>query len=258
MKYKPGGGDQQGGYPSQPPGEKKIARGFLALGQTFFTKYKSDKEKDHADRQIDSAWIRYGAIAAIAYTGITFVLMIVGGYQVYISRDTERRQLRAYVAVSDFGVLCCDVDIERSGYQERKKFARIVVKNGGITPASSVQVSVGTAEYQRGLPFPSNINYGAVATAGKITVTPNGEPIVTPASYYILQGSVETFQSLINVPQMLRTKNGLSNTVVFGTISYIDVFGQNNYIVFCRIWEVYADGADGYPDCPEHNNATAE
>ncbi|MEA2728181.1 MAG: hypothetical protein QOF70_2656 [Acetobacteraceae bacterium] len=258
MKNKPGGGDQQGGKPSQPPGERKIARGLLSLGNAFFDKYKSDTAKDDRSRQIDSNWIRHGAKAAVAYTAITFVLMIVGGYQVYISRDTERRQLRAYVAVSDFSVLCCAVDIERSGYQERKKFAKIIVKNGGITPASSVRVSVGAVEYQRGLPFPSNISYGTMSTSGKVTVAPNGESIVTPASYYILQGSTETFQAAINTLQMMRTKNGLSNTIVFGTISYIDVFGQKNDVDFCRIWEVYADDTDGYPDCPEHNNATGE
>jgi hypothetical protein len=201
-------------------------------------------------------WLEYATafLALLAAVG-SVTAAIFSGWQAFIAREAERNQLRAYVSVSDFSVACCDTDVEARDYQERRKLATIVIRNGGQTPASAVVVAIGYTEYRKGQPFPDRLVYSPLSISGKIEMLPNGIQMVRPASYYILQGETKTAQMLLNVMQMIRTKNRLTDTVLFGTITYADIFGRHNAVDFCRIWEALSDGTDRYDDCPEHNAA---
>src|SRR5580704_9537714 len=125
--------DKHGQNEENPAGNNRQIRGFLSLGHAFFNQYKADSSQAKEERDADRPWIRKGVKVAAAYTAITFVIMVWGGWQIIISRDTEHRQLRAYVGVQPG-------DIENFGTQSQK--IKIVRKNYGTTPAYDVGFSV--------------------------------------------------------------------------------------------------------------------
>jgi hypothetical protein len=77
-------------------------------------------------------WIKYGSIASIIYAGFTLVIIFIGGYQGYLTRqavtvaaDTERRQLRAYVIADKASVALTG----------RSLVGTVELRNSGQTPA---------------------------------------------------------------------------------------------------------------------------
>ena len=121
-------------------------------------------------------------------------------------------------------------------------------KNGGQTPASSVRVSFGFQEYSHGQPFPSDIVYNA-----NIYASPTAGEHATRTSYYMLQGDIEHFWTVPNFPMFLRATNGISSVVIYGTIEFVDIFGDTHMTDFCRMYQAFTDKRRGYEDCPEHN-----
>jgi hypothetical protein len=40
---------------------------------------------------------------------------------------------------------------------------------------------------------------------------------------------------------------------IYGTVNFTDIFFENHITDFCRVYEVYAAGTEGFPDCPVDN-----
>lgn len=254
MKNIPGGGHQQGSNQGQPSGEKKTARGFLSLGHAFFDKYKSDIAKNHEDKKIDSTWIRYGAIAAIIYTAIAFVLMFIGSYQVFISRDTERSQLRAYLAVTKIEVHCCELpDVEQGATREIRKTVAVFVKNGGQTPGSNVRTMIGQVEFPFDSIFPSGLNFNDPIADTSRLVTPTIE-----TSEYMLPGDEKAFSASAQPLAVMRVQFRLSRMIIFGHIEDTSIFGEMHVTDFCKVYSITFSGNEDFAGCPVHNGERHE
>jgi hypothetical protein len=249
MKHKSGQWDDQSNNKAKPPQEKKLARGFLSLGHAFFEKYKADKYKDQKSKEIDSSWIRHGATAAIIYTAITFVIMVVGGYQVFVSRDTERRQLRAYLGVSKIEMHCCALpDIEQGITREIRKVITVVIKNGGQTPASDVRLRGGQFEYPFDSLFPANLDFDMPISNARPTAAPQ-----TEGSEYLLPGEEKPFSIPAAALAIMRTQERLSRVIIYGHVEGTDVFGDRHVTDFCKIYSFDFDGTENFTGCPGHN-----
>lgn len=243
--------------PKPPPTDKKIARGFLALGQTFFNTYKAEIAKAEKDKDAERKWLKLGAKAAIVYTVITAVIMGINVYQasiskrqVRISEDTEIRQLRSYLGISKIEVVCCDLPNIEGPPREVRQIIRITVKNGGQTPSSDVRVRLGQLE----LPFfqpniSPNMNFDDPVSSGAAAITPFSE-----ASLYILPGLEKSFAGPAATLPIMRAKSRQARVVIYGHVEGTNVFSERNVTDFCEVYSVGPDGLDNFEACPQHNN----
>ncbi len=79
------------------------------------------------------ASIKWTELLALALTSLTLVVV---GYQAWLSRDTARRQLRAYVCVSGGRITSTGSEFPE---------IQVEMKNGGLTPAYSMRFWIGLA-----------------------------------------------------------------------------------------------------------------
>lgn len=164
-------------------------------------------------------------------------------YQGYVARDTEKRQLRAYI-----GVVPGDVVEFLAG----KQVIKLLRKNYGATPA-----------YEVGF---STIN----ATIGLLTdpLTPNGgcqylEPQKTIDGYsslFTMFPGVEmkyelTLNNIFNEDQINAVKAGHAFFIYHGTVCYKDAFDVTHYTNYCFYYTGNDMVAKNAEWCVVHNNS---
>jgi len=141
--------------------------------------------------------------------------MTAAGYQAYIARDTERRQLQAYVSIHSGA----------TGFPNiADPFAAIViVKNSGQTPAYDFQLN----EYFGGpLPYPfttSCPSHKTIDTKSVVTLSSQQEEPLT----------VKTDKPLGITGLSVLNGGDASQRIYFcGTVTYNDIFGYSHWTRF--------------------------
>lgn len=100
-------------------------------------------EERHPAANRKHSWLERFAVS------FAFLAFCAAAYQGYISRDSEHRQLRAYVSL-------VPGDIDNFGIPDKQKFT-FYRKNTGLTPAYDIVVSeLGQSVITYGQPIPGN------------------------------------------------------------------------------------------------------
>jgi len=137
------GGNKTRGRKNGAPEPQPTATTSSAEPASPETKDKCHKTEKHQKHWLDYATAWFAFVAAIGGIGAA----IFGGLQGWISRDTEKRQLRAYVGVSPG-------DVENFGSGDQR--LRLIRKNYGGTPAYDVGFSeIGFVIEPVGNPLPT-------------------------------------------------------------------------------------------------------
>jgi len=152
----------------------------------------------------------------------TVVLALFGGFALWIARDTEKRQLRAYVY---------EVPVLDKFTAGEKLAVGILIKNGGQTPAYdfSVAINAQISDYPQkeslvgvGLKPAKVLPHGEglgdfVYQEHTMTLLFANAPIVTPEQYQAVLKGIS------------------SRLYVWGRIEYSDAFKERHYTNFCSV-----------------------
>lgn len=163
---------------------------------------------------------------------------------VKIASDTARRQLRAYIDVTDVRLDCPNCGKSKGGLIPPKKGApefRLIlkVKNFGVTPAYQVRACHGAYMTARDSFPPDDFPYNCgefCETCPPITIGPGAEtPIV------------------LNLPrdEVLMASFGLKRMFNFGKITFNDTFSTARKHSFC--WFFQGDNQGDAFGCPKNN-----
>jgi hypothetical protein len=156
-------------------------------------------------------------IAVSVYTGITILLWCNSTKQIAISRDTEQRQLRAYISVANG-----HIELTRGQNGGGKIIAFVEIKNSGQTPAYEVkswfkppQILDGTA-----LPFDSPT------------------PIKDRETSNIIGSQVSnniTYAMQITKDELTALDGGTKKVFFWGGADYKDVFRKEDRFLYFRM-----------------------
>jgi hypothetical protein len=177
------------------------------------------------------------------FTGIiaifTILLFGAGSWQVCISRDTARRQLRAYVSIET--IYIHNIGIEPPPIQGQGPIQpgpwiykpdigpifTITIKNFGQTPA--YETSHWTHICFREFPLTSNLVVPPIPFRPKTTIPP-GAPIQV----------IPNMDRPLTSEQITQLKTGTHAVYILGEITYKDAFGEPRYTKFRYFYNKYS------------------
>jgi hypothetical protein len=168
----------------------------------------------------------------------TIALAIFSLIQIFVFRDQEKRQLRAYAFAKPISI----TDFSTSTHPS----TQVIFKNSGQTPAYHLtgSTAVYPSSYPLSVPIPS----------GTRESTPL-EATLNPAAENDIGGS-DTMQRPITPDEANAIRDGKTMRMyVYGSINYRDVFGDVHYSNFC--FSFWGDGPKLtlWTYCPQHNDA---
>jgi hypothetical protein len=184
----------------------------------------------HENRR--SSWLeRFAVIFA-------FFAFSATAYQGWISRDTEHRQLRAYVGL-------VPGDVENFGDLAKQRFT-FVRKNYGLTPAYDLVVSqFGESVIVYGQPIPViSPNPPPDILRGNVTLFPSGELPMHLIGVGISKDMIDKFMSDDNF-----------RFVYTGTVKYRDAFDNTHFTNFCWMYKRNAMTAKDVDWCQGYNDS---
>jgi hypothetical protein len=202
---------------------------------SYFTHYKRNRSETRHHRNPNIVWSRRTFWVVFFYTAVTFALLVVNWQIAGTAKDTEERQLRAYVFPDE--VQIHDADADTSKTSTRAPNVEITIKNTGITPAYQVINIIGAAIRS----FPYHF--------GNIRISP-GPGIMQTASVFFLPngGQSQAFANVdgalfpLTVEQKRTLAEGSAAIYLYGYIGYFDAFG----IMRCTRYNFYAGGDAGF------------
>lgn len=178
-----------------------------------------------------------GAIAAVWASA-------VAQQQLVISRDTEKRQLRAYIYT---------VPAIANLAPGQRPIVSITVKNGGLTPAYNINAALNALVLEHPQKGPiSRIG----AKPDPTHPTPDGvgafvfqdhdmELVLPPAATPTIGPDI--FQSIIDGTQ--------KRLYVWGRLQYLDAFHEQHYLNFCFTIDGESVKLGKVHHCPDYNDA---
>lgn len=192
-------------------------------------------------------WTKRATRGVWVYTGLTIVIAVAAAVQICISRDTEHRQLRAYILKSDTSIV---VDFPNT------LDLRFITKNFGLTPAYKVIgwscIIVGYFSKEAGGAMRLETKFPGPAFDEK-----SGQPtIIGPQDTRTIlfptfcDGPAPGVRP-ITPDEVARIKAGHAAVYVYGEQRYFDAFGDRHFTKY-RIVGL-GDGATF--DAPEGNDA---
>ena len=110
---------------------KNIKISIDALSSQIDAQRREQKERKEEDHK----WPRKTAIAAIAYTVVTLIMLIVSGYQTYLIRSNNVISQRALVSVDYTPIIARGTDIKT---KEPTVFVTIPLINSGNTATTQI------------------------------------------------------------------------------------------------------------------------
>ena len=166
-------------------------------------------------------WLDYAAVWAASFAALAASAAAgVGAWQAWIARDSEQRQLRAYIyvlpSITDFSV-------------GKKPYASITIKNGGQTPAYDFNVSMN--EDIR--PFPQRESLKGIGTQpSALTQTSDGIGAFLYQSHeYVV--SMPPVNALSRQDYDDVIKGTERRFYVWGRVLYLDAFKRQHHLNFC-------------------------
>jgi hypothetical protein len=170
------------------------------------------------------------ALAAAIFTGRQVAIL---GQQLTVARDTEQRQLRAYVFPDHAVISNADDDVSTQPVTIFMMF-----KNSGITPAYKV-TNIGAAIL---LPFPFHVDIRNVNIPEFKIKTASSSYLAAGAPYQTASVYVDGAIEPLNADQKESLRNGSTAIYFFGEITYYDTFD----ILRCTRYEYYVGGDFGF------------
>jgi len=218
-KTKRNPGNQKAASKNQPTTINLNVSGNLQL--------KSEETKSKTDAE-SSKWTDPLSVFTGLLVAVTAGLIGIGWIQWRETRNTAKRQLRAYLAVYPGFLLEQD---------ERNKLifeARPIVKNTGQTPAYEISFQGITRVLP--IPLPPNFNFSLVPHPNPSVATLGSQQDNTmfPATEKLY-----TTNELIDI--LLLNKVAL---YTYGTVTYEDTFGETRHTEYCYF---FAWGSKGIP-----------
>jgi hypothetical protein len=172
------------------------------------------------------------------YTLITAGIAAISLYQASIFKETEKRQLRAYVATSPVLITCCD------DADPRKDIIKIPMENTGQTPAYFLDSFLKRFQLTIDDAFPED--FGCIATDILRDRERHGA-IVNPKQGY--SPVIQINQDLKS--QILETRAGSYWMIFCGELIYRDIFKEEYSQKFCFTYKNPALEEVGI--CPQYN-----
>ena len=175
-----------------------------------------------------------------------FLAFLASGWQGYVARDTEKRQLRAYVSI--------DFDGWQGIPDKIPLGAKLSFTNHGSTPARYFKRFTAISILPYPLPdhfkFPESVEDSDQATT--IFTTIKSDAGWTKAS------RIYSSSEWTEITNTLSSKRAY----VYGYVLYTDVFGFDHHTYFCAFVhpETIKRNPDGsidtfvWADCPQHND----
>jgi hypothetical protein len=163
---------------------------------------------------------------------------------VNIASATAKRQLRAYLGITIVTFECPNC-LDKRWTPPKRGLPEVVmitkVKNFGATPAYQVHTCTGLYLAESGGFPPDDFTYDC------------GEFCKTCPRSTIAPGEEATIVIEIDAKSVMLSARNLNRMFNFGTISFVDTFGQERNLPFC--WYYQGDQKDSGVACPEHNTA---
>lgn len=220
--HEPGNPDG-GGNPAAP--KHDIAAAINALGEKYEA---SQKDRPEHDRQT-LLWAKRAGIGVGIYTLITLGIAIIALCQLQTARDTEMRQLRAYVGTGEISTI------------QQPKGIALQIANHGQTPAVDVKVFSNWTDFpaDQGIPVgfrfpeendcPKDVAQGGQGNgvAGSGVLFPN-EPMNS-----VVQRPLQCPSQAKRILDAIAAKRMI---ILYGHIEYRDVFDQPRVTTFCINW----------------------
>jgi hypothetical protein len=215
----------------------------VVINNSPITKGEENKPPKKHERRIELL----AFLAAIGGIGAA----IFSGWQAWVAGDNEKRQLRAYLAVTSIGLTCPSCGNSeykapaQGGVGTTQDALHLVVKAASVTPAYDVHVDHLDWQY-----FPKNMLHPVNPTFTKYPNVAN----VAESRNTILPGDTKPFQTVVRVADFDAAINGKFNLLIYGTINYVDIFDRPWGADFCYIF--YGNGTiynSTFAACPYHN-----
>lgn len=210
---------QNAGYSYQPADKARgnivgISQSPTAASKLYCQNPQNDKaaelcvqwagvEQVSESNRLTSINTRLGVASLIA-TAIATLMLI---WTLVETRETARRELRAYLYVN-----ACGIVIGTATHNRGRPFSVVRITNSGATPAHRVRhwssVACGTLDDETNMMAPSNLDglpYSTMAANGDST-------------------SDRTFETPLTATQKRLIKKGEMMVFVFGAIEYFDAF----------------------------------
>jgi hypothetical protein len=205
-------GQQQRGS-GQPSRETPIAGSEIHQPETN-TKCCNTKDKN-------KHWLEYatGLFAFIAAIG-AIGAAIFGGVQAWVTRDTEKRQLRAYIGINTSVAMHVD--------NEKLTFA---VDNFGQTPANRMRVFSNWEFLPVSKGLPPDFNFSDQGRCPDQNVMDSYSPIF-PKTYITHQ----RLHCAGEFDKLQRAQRKEFDAFLFGHIEYVDMFNKKRRTDFCFLY----------------------
>jgi hypothetical protein len=209
------------------------------------------------------------AYATLLLASGTFVLAVFSLLQwiasaalVATARETEERQLQAYVGITgrvSLRCLSCDA-ATYAPFSPTPKHAldnsiSFDVKNSGQTPAYKLAIKIAYFPVPSGQGLPKNFAYEFVPPT-ETEIVGSFAPGITNPTATVNPGEkfpVEVALPSATIAQMRKTQHHETTLYYFGSITYNVIFRKTVIIPFCL--QYLPDNAEGlqFANCEEHN-----
>ena len=150
----------------------------------------------------------------------TIILVFSGFYALHISRDTEKRQLRAYVS-----------PVLKSGgaFTENESAIEITIENFGQTPAKNCfengEIKILPYPLPKGYVFKNSFKHNAESYS---SIYPKADNAIIG---WLKAGRAFTKAEI----EEITSNNSHRRAYAFGTLTYADIFNESHFTNFCFV-----------------------
>ncbi|HWY63489.1 MAG TPA: hypothetical protein VNW15_16440 [Rhizomicrobium sp.] len=183
----------------------------------------------------------------------TLGLFGIGWWQVLISRDTAKKQLRAYVGIKKLSFEISNTHkntaVVNGIFQH---FMVAEVQNFGSTPAKEVKYIGYISRTDFGIELPDDFNFDGPNDA--VTASQSGSFIST---FLLFPGQSEISKAAITdiaaLNDLIAAKARQKSVYFWGRIYYRDIYGRSWRTKFCQVWEPWHPGGERFVPYYKHN-----
>jgi hypothetical protein len=210
----------------QPPDNQEESRPAMPADA-----HRWHPEQSQHHRQERRYWCVIIVVTTLAACGaIASALFTWGALQT--ARDTETRQLRAYLDLRP-GVLTCtecngpvsDVRVKAIAGTTPKNYVKVFTKNGGVTPAYNAIIKICWWRNESNKALPADFNYVCAAPVDEWT-----------ASTTIFGTTEATFLSPVAPADVVSARNRQIGLYMYGQVEYLDAFGADRSTPICQFY----------------------
>jgi hypothetical protein len=187
-------------------------------------------------------WLEYASFGlAGAALLVSACAAAFSGWQAWIASDTEERQLRAYLELTDIEVVCPDCTTTGPANPEHQNLVHIRFENSGQTPAREIRYKISwwpiaSKNAPLNFEFPD--------------YSPSGPTLVSTSE--LAQGkNRDGVGGIGDIEPFRMATTGASTLYLYGHLDYCDVFGKPRATGFCFIY--VPNVGEKLPLCDRHN-----